>query len=72
MEATNLLAGFITRSELADQLGITQRTVSNYENLPDGLPSVRIGKLKRYRVDSVAAWIAAREKSRNPRRRRSA
>lgn len=68
MNEIQLLAGYMTRTELAAQLGITERTIANYENLPDGLPSLRIGKLKRYRIDSVAAWIASRERSRNPRR----
>jgi phage terminase Nu1 subunit (DNA packaging protein) len=70
MNETQLLAGYITRADLAAQLGITERTIQNYERLPDGLPFMTMGgKIKLYRIESVAAWIAAREKSRNPRRR---
>ena len=36
MNEIQLLAGYMTRTELAAQLGITERTIANYENLPDG------------------------------------
>ncbi len=63
------LDDYLSRAELASQLGITPRTIANYENLPDGLPSMLLGGKKMYRIDSVRKWISDREQRRNPRRR---
>lgn len=69
---TDLLDGYIERRDLAERLGVSEKTVSRYESVADGLPSVRVGARKLYRVDSVRAWLEAREHKPNPRRARVA
>jgi hypothetical protein len=65
----NLLADYMPRATLADQLGVCERSIARYENEPDGLPSTTIGGRKMYRLDSVRSWLAAREYRPNQRRR---
>lgn len=64
-----LLDDFLPRADLAEQLGVSERTLARYENAPDGLPVTTIGGRKLYRIDSVREWIAARERRPNPRRK---
>jgi len=64
------LDGYLPRSDLADALGgISPRTIARYERQADGLPHTTVGGKKYYRVDSVRAWLASRERKPNPRRR---
>jgi hypothetical protein len=64
-----LLANYIPRATLAEQLGVSPRTIIRYENQADGLPVTVVGGRKLYRLDSVRAWLAGRERKPNPRRR---
>lgn len=65
---TGILAGYVDRPTLANELRVAERTIARYENLPNGLPHTTLGGRKLYRVEAVMAWIAAREKRPNPRR----
>lgn len=69
---TGVLQDYLNRSQLAEQLGVCERTIARYEALPDGLPSVKLGGRKLYRIEAVRDWIAAREVRPNPTRRRAA
>ncbi|EJW11722.1 hypothetical protein A33M_2919 [Rhodovulum sp. PH10] len=64
-----LLEGYLTRPELARELGVHTKTVERYESQPNGLPSVTIGGRKYYRRTAVLAWIESRERKPNQRRR---
>ena len=66
---TNFLDGFVTRAVLAESLNVTPRTLTNYEKLPNGLPSMELGGKKYYRLESIRKWLDARERRPNPRRR---
>jgi hypothetical protein len=55
-----LLAGYMTRAELAAELDCHERTIARYEGLPDGLPSVTIAGRKLYRLADVRAFIENR------------
>ena len=72
----NLLDGYVTRDEAASALGVTKRSLINYENEPNGLPRVPFGGRVYYRVESLREWLAKRERQLNPtssvRRRRMA
>lgn len=61
-----LLAGYAPRAEIAAELGVHERTIARYENMPDGLASVTIGGRKFYRLDDVRAFIEARIKRPQP------
>lgn len=65
---SHLLDGYLTRDELAQQLGVTTRTIARWMSLPDGLPFTRIGGRLLFRTTSVRAWIEAHERRPNPRR----
>jgi hypothetical protein len=67
---TNILEGYVDRPALAQQLGVSWRTIHRYENLPDGLPSLMIGGRRMYKLDSVRAWLERRERKPNPTRGR--
>jgi hypothetical protein len=69
MTLDSLLAHTVTRQELAKALGVCTRSISRYENQPDGLPSITFGGRKLYRLESVHEWLMAKE--RRPNRRRS-
>lgn len=68
MSNGGLLEDFIDRATLARELGCVPKTIQNYENQADGLPSVLIAGRKYYRRAAVIAWIAKRERKPNPRR----
>lgn len=70
MTFKNILADYVNRPELAAALNVSVRTLSRYEILPDGLPSVLIGGRKLYRVQSVLDWVKSRETHPNKRRSR--
>ncbi len=69
---TTLLADYLDRDALAAELGVSTRTVARYEYEPDGLPSLLIGGRRKYKIDSVKAWLERRERKPNPTRRRAA
>ncbi len=64
----DLLAGYISRAELAQSLCLNERTIYRYENQPDGLPCMVLGGRKLYKLETVRKWIEGREKRPNPRR----
>lgn len=61
-----LLAGYAPRAEIAAELGVHERTLARYENMPNGLASVTIGGRKFYRLADVRAFIEARIKHPQP------
>ena len=67
----NSLADYVPRQLLAEQLKVCERSIARYEALPDGLPVTILGGRKLYHVDSVRAWLKAREHRPNPTRRAS-
>jgi hypothetical protein len=71
MTAEDLLSDYITRTQLAIALKVAERTISRYENQPDGLPSTTIGGRRYYRLPAVKAWLEARERRPNPRRHKA-
>jgi excisionase family DNA binding protein len=49
--------GYLTRSELAGYLGVSEKTVSRWDQA--GMPCERWGRrLVRYRLDRVEAWLS--------------
>lgn len=60
------LDGYIDKSELARQLGVSERTVDRYTDLPDGLPFVKLGRRRLFDVAQCRQWLADRTITRNP------
>ena len=62
----NLLADWISREQLAGELGIACDTLARWEARQIGPPCTRIGRKVLYRRTSVAHWINAQEQPRPP------
>ena len=60
-DASGIRAGLCTRAETSSAFGVHTRTLIRWEHA--GLPVIRIGKQRLHRVDSVRAWLLAREQS---------
>jgi predicted DNA-binding transcriptional regulator AlpA len=60
----NILIGLLTPEQLAQQLGVTTRTLSRWEVQRIGPPRVVIGRQIFYRIASVDAWLVSREQRR--------
>ena len=65
-----LLAGYLRREELAQQLGVSARTIDRWQMLRCGPPRVAIGRTVLYRLDSVRQWLQSREQTSFPAKRR--
>lgn len=69
---SQLLVGFLTPSDLAQQLGISPRTLARWHAQRIGPARCRVGRLILYRVEAVRAWMIEQERGQSPidRRRR--
>jgi predicted DNA-binding transcriptional regulator AlpA len=56
-----LLEGYLRRDELAQQLGVSARTIDRWHNLRSGPPRIAIGRTILYRLESVLGWLQAQE-----------
>ena len=57
MEATSVLEGFITKEELAAQLGRSTRTIDRWHSRRIGPPRVTIGNLVLFEREGVMQWL---------------
>jgi hypothetical protein len=64
--ARGLLAGYVTRAELAAEWNCHERTIARYEAQPDGLPFLYIGGRKLYRIEDARAFMERRITTPNP------
>ena len=67
----NLLADWIAREQLAQELMITTDTLSRWEARREGPPCMRVGRKVFYRRTSVEAWLLSREQGQPVRKRRT-
>ena len=61
----NLLADWISREQLAGELGLACDTLARWEARQLGPPCTRIGRKVLYRRETVRAWLLAQEQDRN-------
>ncbi|MCL1629918.1 DNA-binding protein [Roseibaca sp. V10] len=71
-EPLNLLADWISRDQLARELGLTCDTLSRWEARQIGPACTRIGRKVFYRRDTVRAWLLAQEQQRKDAAKRGA
>ena len=64
------LNGYLTKTALAKEFGVSERTIDRWRNQPDGLPFTTAGATVLFNIVSVRKWLAKRE--RHPNRRRTA
>jgi hypothetical protein len=62
-ESPNLLADWISRKQLAHELGLTTDTLARWEARRQGPPCTRIGRKTLYRRVAVQDWVRAQEQA---------
>jgi hypothetical protein len=60
----NLLADWIGRDQLAQELMVTADTLGRWEARREGPPCMRVGRKVFYRRTSVEQWLLSREQGR--------
>ena len=63
---STLFEGIADIVEIASDFGVTVRTIRNYVNEPDGLPSIKVGKKRYFILETSRKWLMDREAQRNP------
>ena len=61
-----VLDGFLRREELAQQLGLSPRTIDRWEALRKGPPRVCVGRTILYKIESVREWLQSNERQFSP------
>lgn len=69
-DAPEVLQGYLTRDDLAKQMGVHPRTLERWHRERQGPPCVMIGRFRLYRVAAVREWLESREQG--PTRSRAA
>ena len=59
-----ILTGFLTKQQLAGELGCEVRTLDRWDALGIGPPRTKIGRKILYRRSSIQKWLTAQEKDR--------
>lgn len=62
MSVEHLLAGYLSRDELAKELSITTRTLDRWRSEGKGPAITMIGKSPVYRREAVQAWLRSCER----------
>jgi len=57
----DLLIGWLNRSELAEELGLSIDTLQRWETRRFGPPCVRVGRKVLYRMEAVRDWLREQE-----------
>jgi predicted DNA-binding transcriptional regulator AlpA len=57
----HLLTDYISRTELAAELGICERTLIRWTDLGQAPPVTKLGRRPMFRRVAVAEWLARRE-----------
>jgi hypothetical protein len=65
-----LLDGYVSREQLAKELGKALRTIDRWERRRIGPPRVVIGRMILYRREAIRDWLLLQEQQRNGRNAR--
>jgi transcriptional regulator with XRE-family HTH domain len=58
-----LLDGWLTRQQLAVEIGVSTDTLQRWETRRAGPPCLRIGRRVYYRADAFRDWLVSRERA---------
>jgi hypothetical protein len=58
-----LLDGWLTRQQLAVEIGVSTDTLQRWETRRVGPPCLRIGRRVYYRADAFRDWLVSRERA---------
>lgn len=61
-DQARLLNGWLTRAEVAAEIGVSIDTLQRWESARVGPPSVRLGRKVLYRADAFREWLVSRER----------
>lgn len=67
--STQFLEDYMTREQIARELGMAPRSLTRWQSMPDGIPFIKVGGKVFFRKSSVLAWLEARETRKNPTRK---
>ena len=59
---TKLLSAWLTRKELAQELGVTASTLARWHTEGSAPPCTKVGKKILYRREAVQQWLISRER----------
>ncbi len=59
-----LLTGWLTRAEVASEIGVSVDTLARWETRGIGPPCVRVGRKVLYRAEDFREWLVSRERRR--------
>ena len=62
MDVAPVLSKYLTFDQLAEELGVSPRTLARWKSLNETPPVVTVGRKRLYRREAVEAWLLAREK----------
>jgi predicted DNA-binding transcriptional regulator AlpA len=60
---SHVLDCYLRREELAQQLGVSARTIDRWHTLRCGPPRISVGRTILYHLDSIRQWLRANEES---------
>lgn len=63
-KTTGVLQGYLTPEEMAQQIGVSPRTLSRWQVHRIGPPRVKVGRQVFHRLASVLEWLESREQRR--------
>ncbi|HET6378714.1 MAG TPA: helix-turn-helix domain-containing protein [Methylocella sp.] len=61
-----LLGGWLSRAQVAAEIGVSVDTLARWETRRIGPPSVRIGRKVLYRAEAFRKWLISRERGMLP------
>lgn len=61
-----LLIGWLTRAQVASEIGVSVDTLARWETRRIGPPCVRMGRKVLYRADAFREWLISRERGMLP------
>jgi predicted DNA-binding transcriptional regulator AlpA len=61
-ETAPLLSGWLTRAQVAAEVGVSVDTLQRWETRRIGPPAVRIGRKVLYRAEAFREWLVSRER----------
>jgi excisionase family DNA binding protein len=67
----SVLDGYLTEKQLAEQIGVHERTLWRWRESGTGPAATFMGRRPLYRVEAVRQWLAAQEKPAPRAQRRS-
>ncbi len=60
---SSLLDGWLTRADVAAEIGVSVDTLQRWETRRNGPPCVRVGRKVLYRAEAFREWLISRERT---------